>query len=99
MLFADFVAAVEATLLAEHHVELRRARFGDGRVDWFVGSMEVRLEVDAIESVALSASIAQMSTTPMSYPMTFRSVRGVARDLAALVDLPESTAEKEADPN
>lgn len=88
MNFADFVAAVEATLLAEHHVELRRSRFGDGRVEWFVGAMTVRLEVDTVESVALSANIEDTETKPVSYAMTFRSVRDVASDVAALVDLP-----------
>jgi len=88
MRFDDFVAVIESTLLVDHGVDLHRAHSGDGRVEWFVGALTLRLDVETIESVTLSANIEDATISPVSYAMTLRGARDVARDLAAMTDVP-----------
>jgi hypothetical protein len=38
--FLAYVTAIEATLLADHGVELHRAGSGESRVEWYVGALE-----------------------------------------------------------
>ncbi len=90
MQFDDFVAAVEATLLAEYQVELVRARSGPKSVDWYAGSLLLRLEVESIQTAALQVDLKEAMVTPVCYPITLRAARDVAHDLAALTDLPET---------
>ena len=88
MQFLDFVAVIESTLLADHGVELHRAHCGERRVEWFLGALTLRLDVETAQSVTLSAKIEDATISPMSYAKTLRAARDVARDLAALTDFP-----------
>ncbi len=88
MNFSAYLSTVEATLLADHSVELRRARHDENHVEWFAGALTLRLEAEPTEKVTLSASIEDATVSPVSYAMTLRTAREVTHDLAALIDFP-----------